>query len=134
VTAIGFAVDQLPSRSHTNSPQAVSTVPAASTVPPASIPASAPAIEIGAAPTAAGTAAPTIAAPEKPGVVQLAVSPWAEVLVDGKLIGTAPPLNQLPLPAGEHQLTLRNSSFAPYTVIVKVEADSPVTVRHRFGP
>jgi serine/threonine-protein kinase len=135
VTAIGFALDQMPSRSHTSSPQAVSTVPAASTVPPASIPASAPAIELGAAaPTAAGTAVPTVAAPVKSGVVQLAVSPWAEVLVDGKLIGTAPPLNQLPLPVGEHQLTLRNSSFAPYTVIVKVEDDSPVTVRHRFGP
>lgn len=130
VTAIGFALDQLPSRSHTNSPQTVSTAPVAAPAPPAP----APAVEIVAMPTAAGTAAPTAVAPATSGVVQLAVSPWAEVLVDGKLIGTAPPLNQLPLPVGEHQLTLRNSSFAPYTTIVKVEADSTVTVRHRFGP
>ena len=68
------------------------------------------------------------------GVVQLVVSPWAELEVDGADGGITPPVVRLTLSEGTHTLTLRNADYAPHTVQVQVAADKPVTVRHRFAP
>jgi len=67
------------------------------------------------------------------GSVQLAISPWGHVEVNGSPAGTTPPLTRLTLPEGAHTITVRNEDFAPHTVTVEVIADKPVTVRHRFG-
>jgi len=67
------------------------------------------------------------------GSVQLAISPWGHVEVNGSPAGTTPPLTRLTLPEGTHTITVRNEDFAPHTVTVEVIADKPVTVRHRFG-
>jgi eukaryotic-like serine/threonine-protein kinase len=82
-----------------------------------------------AAPVAA-VAAP-VAAPE-PGVVQLAVTPWGQVEVDGRAMGTTPPLTRLSLPAGSHQIVVRNGDFPAHTANVTVSEDKPLTLRHRF--
>jgi hypothetical protein len=68
------------------------------------------------------------------GVVQLAVSPWGQVEVDGKTMGTSPPLTRLTLSAGNHTITVRNTDFPAYTTTVAIDGESPVTLRHRFGP
>jgi len=68
------------------------------------------------------------------GVVQLAVSPWGQVEVDGKPMGTSPPLTRLTLTSGNHTITVRNTDFPAYTTTVTVDGESPVTLRHRFGP
>jgi serine/threonine-protein kinase len=68
------------------------------------------------------------------GVLQLAISPWGQVEVNGRPSGTTPPLTRLTLREGLHTVTVRNEDFPPYTVTVQVQADKPVTVRHRFGP
>jgi serine/threonine-protein kinase len=68
------------------------------------------------------------------GVVQLAVSPWGQVEVDGKPMGTSPPLARLTLTSGNHTITVRNTDFPAYTTTVTVDGESPVTLRHRFGP
>lgn len=81
-------------------------------------------------PAAAAVAATAAAAP---GVVQLAISPWGQVEIDGKVLGTTPPLSRLALPAGSHQVVIRNDDFAPFTATVTVAEDKPVTLRHRFG-
>jgi serine/threonine-protein kinase len=73
------------------------------------------------------------AAPPVQGVLQLAISPWGQVEVDGQPVGTTPPLTRLNLPEGQHTVTLRNEDFPPHTVTVQVSGDKPVTVRHRFG-
>jgi len=67
------------------------------------------------------------------GIVRLAVSPWGEVEVDGARAGTAPPLAQLELSQGRHQITVRNSDFPPYSASVTVTPGQPVTLRHKFG-
>ncbi len=77
--------------------------------------------------------ATTAAAPVAMGQLQLAISPWGQVEVDGTPAGTTPPLTRLNLPEGSHTITVRNEDFAPYTTTVQVSADKPVTVRHRFG-
>lgn len=79
-------------------------------------------------PAAAATAA--IAS----GTLSIAVSPWAQVEVNGSPAGTAPPLNRLNLSAGRHTVTLRNDAYPPYTTTVNVTAGETITIRHRFGP
>ncbi len=93
--------------------------------------------------TAAGAARtrdtrqPVAAAPAAPvltGSLQLAISPWGHVEVNGSPAGTTPPLTRLTLPEGTHTITVRNEDFPPYTATVQVTADKPVSVRHRFAP
>jgi hypothetical protein len=74
-----------------------------------------------------------VAVPPPHGQVQLAVSPWGQVEVNGKPAGTTPPLSSLSLPLGTHRITLRNDDFPAHTATVTVTDDKPVVVRHRFG-
>jgi serine/threonine-protein kinase len=67
------------------------------------------------------------------GTVQIAVSPWGQVEINGVAAGTTPPLTRLSLPTGTHTITVRNEDFPPYTTTLEVTADKPVTLRHRFG-
>lgn len=67
------------------------------------------------------------------GVVQMAVSPWGQVEVDGAAVGTTPPLTQLTLPAGIHTIVVRNADFPAFSATVRVDGDKPVVLRHRFG-
>jgi eukaryotic-like serine/threonine-protein kinase len=82
------------------------------------------------APVAAAEPAP--AAAPVPGLLQLAVTPWGQVEVDGRAMGTTPPLTRLTLPAGSHQIVVRNGDYPAHTVNVTVGEDKPVTLRHRF--
>jgi serine/threonine-protein kinase len=75
-----------------------------------------------------------VAAAVATGTVQLAISPWGQVEVDGKPVGTTPPLTRLSLAAGTHQVVVRNDDFPPYSATITVSDDKPVTLRHRFGP
>ncbi len=68
------------------------------------------------------------------GVVQLAVSPWGQIEVDGRPMGTSPPLTRLTLASGTHTITVRNADYPAYTSTLAVGGDNPVTLRHRFGP
>ena len=78
-------------------------------------------------------ALPPPAAPVATGMVRIAVSPWGQIEVDGAAAGTTPPLNEISLPEGRHQITIRNADFPPHTVTVNVTAGQPVTLKHRFG-
>ncbi len=77
-------------------------------------------------------AAPAPAAPVT-GALELAISPWGQVEIDGTPTGITPPLARLTLSEGAHQITVRNADFTPFTITVQVSADKPVTVRHHFG-
>jgi len=77
---------------------------------------------------------PVVAPPvSQLGKVQLAISPWGQIEVDGVAAGTTPPLSQLTLPTGTHRIVVRNDDFPPFTTQVTVNDDKPVTLRHRFG-
>ena len=125
VTAPASAADATPAVATTTaaaSPRSVESAPAAAAPRPATRPRPAPAVA-----ETKPAAAPAL------GTLQLAISPWGEVEVDGKSAGTTPPLTQLSLSEGTHTVTVRNADFPPYTATVKVQADKPATVRHRFG-
>lgn len=86
------------------------------------------------APREAVAAAPSVAAvPLAQGVVQLAISPWGQVEVDGVAAGITPPLSRLSLPSGKHRIVVRNEDFPPFATTVTVNDEKPVTLRHRFG-
>ena len=84
--------------------------------------------------TAPGDVPSAPAAAPTEGVVQLAVSPWGQIEVDGRAMGTSPPLARLTLPSGTHTITVRNTDFPPYTATMTVSGENPVTLRHSFGP
>lgn len=76
---------------------------------------------------------PTALASTLKGQVNLAISPWGQIEVDGSNVGTTPPLNQLTLSAGPHRITIRNADFPAYSATINVAGSQPVTIRHKFG-
>ncbi len=81
---------------------------------------------------AAAATPPRPAAPAPTGIVRIAISPWGEVEVDGKTAGTSPPLTELSLSAGRHQIVVRNTDLPAYSSTVNVTADQPVSFKHKF--
>jgi eukaryotic-like serine/threonine-protein kinase len=108
------------------------TDPAPSTPAAAAPPTAAPQPRARPRPAPAVRAVTTTPLAVQTGSVQLAISPWGHVEVNGSPAGTTPPLARLTLPEGTHTITVRNEDFAPHTATVEVTADKPVTVRHRF--
>ena len=64
--------------------------------------------------------------------LNLAISPWGEVFIDGRKRGVTPPLTELKLPPGKYEVEIRNSSFAPHRETVELFADAPLRIRHKF--
>jgi hypothetical protein len=67
-----------------------------------------------------------------PAVVSLAVLPWGEVYLDGKLQGVSPPLLELQVVAGTHKLEIRNSGFAAYKEVIKAKPGEKLKIKHSF--
>jgi class 3 adenylate cyclase len=67
------------------------------------------------------------------GKLELAITPWGTVFVDGVRRGESPPLTTLDLPSGAHTVVVRNSSFPPHVeqVVIK-NGGAPVKIRHKF--
>jgi serine/threonine-protein kinase len=81
---------------------------------------------------ATAAAATVTATPAATGLVRVAISPWGTIEVDGKPAGTSPPLTELKLPAGRHQIVVRNTDLPAYSASVNVTADQPVNLKHKF--
>jgi len=71
-------------------------------------------------------------APKGPARLELAVAPWGEVVVNGKSRGISPPLRTLEVPAGTHQVEIRNSTFPPYVESIEVKPGQAARIQHRF--
>jgi serine/threonine protein kinase len=56
----------------------------------------------------------------KTGKISISATPWAQVIIDGKLIGTTPVINH-DLPVGKHQVVLRHPDFSDVTKEVGIE-------------
>jgi serine/threonine-protein kinase len=93
-----------PTREATPPSQVVTTPP-----PPTPLPATpVPAVEATPIPT------PSARPPEpSPGTLLVVVRPWADVTVDGVVMGQTP-LKQFPLTPGPHDVVLSNSDFQPF--------------------
>ena len=78
-------------------------------------------------------AAAAKALPPATGTVKIAISPWGLVEVDGTASGAAPPITELALTEGRHQIVVRNGDFPPFTASINVTAGQTVSLRHKFG-
>ncbi len=123
-------------------PPATSAVPPTK-VTPVAVGASAPAgVTAGAARPAAEPTkveAPVIvlgepkrAVPVEMGKVTLRVAPWGNVRVNRASVGTTPPLTQLDLPEGQHQIEISNPAGPSVTRVVQVKKGEPVVFSHKF--
>jgi hypothetical protein len=65
-------------------------------------------------------------------LVMLAISPWGEVFVDGRPAGVSPPLAELELSPGKHQIEIRNGAFKPYQADVDVGPNETTRIKHKF--
>ncbi len=72
------------------------------------------------------------AAPRSDNNVQLRVSPWANVNLNGKRLGVTPPLTEMKLPVGSHTIDLLNPGFETVRKTLKVEPDQTITITHDF--
>ncbi len=66
------------------------------------------------------------------GQVEVVVSPWANVYVDGEYRDQVPLERPLALAPGDHVLCLSNPGFAPKRVPIRVAAGERRTVRERM--
>jgi len=65
-------------------------------------------------------------------LISLAISPWGEVVVDGKSLGVSPPLSELELAPGHHRIEIRNSGFKPYLETFELEPNQTVRIKYKF--
>ncbi|HVG63986.1 MAG TPA: serine/threonine-protein kinase [Hyalangium sp.] len=70
----------------------------------------------------------------KMGTLQLVVRGTGTIRVNGKVMGTVPPLNTLSLPAGEHKLEVINLRAQPYSAKITITAGKRVTHRVKLIP
>jgi class 3 adenylate cyclase len=75
---------------------------------------------------------PRAAAPRGSARLELTVTPWGEILIDGRSRGISPPLRELEIPPGPHTIEIRNSTFQPHLQSVDVKAGETTKIRHRF--
>ena len=81
---------------------------------------------------AVASTAPRPVAPST-ATLRLAVSPWAEVWVDGVRRGVTPPTMSLALAPGTRRVELRNPAAGPVVRSVDVRAGQTVEFAHRFA-
>ena len=65
-------------------------------------------------------------------LVQLAVSPWGEVRVNGKTVGVSPPLSRLELAPGAHCIEITNGELHPYMQTLLLEPSQTIKLKHKF--
>ncbi|MFM2448754.1 MAG: hypothetical protein RIS44_1204 [Pseudomonadota bacterium] len=71
-------------------------------------------------------------APVEMGTVALKVTPWGNVRVNSSPVGSTPPLTQLNLPEGQHQIEISNPNGSSVTKLVQVTKGEVVVISHKF--
>ena len=72
----------------------------------------------------------------KPGaeaLVSVAVTPWGEVYLDGRMQGVSPPLAELHVVPGNHEIEIRNTTFPVHTQAIHVKAGEHMKIKHKFA-
>jgi serine/threonine protein kinase len=76
---------------------------------------------------------PTSAAAEESGTMQLQIKPWGTILVNGVSKGVSPPLKNLVLPEGRHQVRVVNSHYPDHVVDIVITSQKTVRIEHDFS-
>jgi hypothetical protein len=68
-----------------------------------------------------------------PAVVTLMVQPWGEIYLDGRMQGVSPPLLELQVVAGKHEIKIRNTTFPAYSQVIHVKSGEKIKIKHTFA-
>jgi serine/threonine-protein kinase len=117
-------------------------VPSAPVAEPAPAPAAAPTEPVAEAKPGAVeswklTVTPPAPSPSRPdagttALVQLAISPWGEVFVNGKSAGVSPPMAEIELKPGKYRIEVRNGEFKRYQEEVELDSHQTIRIKHKF--
>jgi serine/threonine-protein kinase len=66
-------------------------------------------------------------------VMNLVILPWGEVYLDGRMQGISPPLLELQVAPGKHEIEIRNTSFPAYKKSVQVKVGERLKINHTFA-
>lgn len=66
-------------------------------------------------------------------VMSLTVLPWGEIYLDGRMQGVSPPLKELQIAPGKHEIEIRNSSFPAYKQVIQVKVGEKLAIKHTFA-
>jgi len=75
----------------------------------------------------------TAVEPGAAALVSVAVTPWGEVYLDGRMQGVSPPLTELHVAPGKHEIEIRNTTFPTYTQGIHVKAGEKIKIKHKFA-
>jgi class 3 adenylate cyclase len=68
----------------------------------------------------------------QPGKLELAITPWGKVLIDGQERGLSPPLRVVAIPPGAHTIVIQNANFPPHVERIVIRSGESAKIRHRF--
>ncbi|HUX89488.1 MAG TPA: adenylate/guanylate cyclase domain-containing protein [Gallionellaceae bacterium] len=66
-------------------------------------------------------------------VMSLVVLPWGEVYLDGRMQGVSPPLIELQVAPGKHEIEIRNSNFPVYKQTIQPKVGEKLNIKHTFA-
>lgn len=69
----------------------------------------------------------------KAAVINLMVVPWGEVYLDGRKQGVSPPLLEMQVVPGAHEVEIRNGNFPAYKQKITVKVGQKIKISHKFG-
>ena len=67
------------------------------------------------------------------GKIALAISPWGAVYVNGKRVGTSPPMKDIKLAPGSYTIEIRQDGFLPYRERIDLRSVSKAKIAYNFG-
>jgi class 3 adenylate cyclase len=70
---------------------------------------------------------------KQPAVVELAITPWGVVVIDGEPKGKTPPVTRIEVPPGQHTIEVRHPQQPPVIVEAKLGPGEEFTLRHTFA-
>ena len=68
-----------------------------------------------------------------PARVNLTVTPWGEIYLNGRMQGVSPPLSELEVVPGTHLIEIRNTTFPAYSQTFQVNANGVIKIKHKFS-
>lgn len=66
-------------------------------------------------------------------VMKLVVLPWGEVYLDGRMQGISPPLLELQVAPGKHEIEIRNTKFPVYKKTIQAKVGEKIKIKHTFA-
>jgi hypothetical protein len=66
-------------------------------------------------------------------VIHLVILPWGEIYLDGRMQGISPPLLELQVAPGKHEIEIRNTNFPVFKQAVQVRVGEKLKINHTFA-